>query len=219
MGNCISMQTERDARAEDVENSGCYDSFPPDDESENLYEPYSKEIGLSSTSTSSKNDSDEDVENYRCYDSLPSDDELENILEPYSIEIGPSSTSASSKNNSDETLVGSCDQRSKETVPDQKRLKIKSKCHPEPPSNTIQSNPSCLSNPSNQESDKNCKKSCGLQYGISDVFTQTVFEQQKVKASKSHIKPKTFDDPNDQKYYGHMLKDVMVKNFSTDDER
>ena len=70
-----------------------------------------------------------------------------------------------------------------------------------------------------QLSDKNCKKSCGLQYGISDVFNQNVFEQQNVKCSKSHIKPQRFDDPDDQKYYGHMLEDVMVKTFSSDDEQ
>ena len=68
-------------------------------------------------------------------------------------------------------------------------------------------------------SDSNCEKGCGLQYGISQAFDQVVLEQQKVKASKSQIKPQTFDDPNDQNYYKHMLEDVMVKTFTDDDEQ
>ena len=51
------------------------------------------------------------------------------------------------------------------------------------------------------------------------MFVQIVLEQQKVKALKSQIKPQTFDDPNDQKYYDHMLEDVMVKTFTTDHEQ
>ena len=159
----------------------------------------------------------ENVENVP--DVLPLEDELENLSQPNSIEICPSSTLTSSKTSPDHPFMGSCDQRSNESVPDLKRLENKSKCNPEPPSITVQSEPSRLSKSSKQASDQNCKKSCGLQYGISDVFAQTVLEQQKVKFSKSHIKPKTFDNPNDQKYYGHMLEDVMIKNFNTDDEQ
>ena len=62
-------------------------------------------------------------------------------------------------------------------------------------------------------------KSCGLEYGISELFNSIVLEQQIVKASKSHIQPKTFNDPNDQRSYGHMLSDVMVKTFDSKDEQ
>ena len=68
-------------------------------------------------------------------------------------------------------------------------------------------------------SDGHCKKSCGLQYGISEKFNQIVKEQQTIKTSKSHIQPETFDDPNDQKIYAHMLEDVMVKHFDGEDEQ
>ena len=70
-----------------------------------------------------------------------------------------------------------------------------------------------------EPSDKNCSKSCGLQYGISDVFNQIVLQEQKVKLSKSHVQPKTFDDPNEQNYYCHMLDDVMIKTFDSQDEQ
>ena len=92
------------------------------------------------------------------------------------------------------------------------RLEIEKKDWPESTLKAVKSAPSCNLNSLKQVSDKNCKKSCGLQYGISHLFGQTVVEQQKVKASKSHIKPQTFDNPNDQNYYKHMLEDVMVKN-------
>ena len=70
-----------------------------------------------------------------------------------------------------------------------------------------------------QHSDKNCLSSCRLQYGLSEVFEQIVQEQQKVKASKSHINPQTFTDPNDQKTYQHMLDDVMIKTFDSPEEQ
>ena len=70
-----------------------------------------------------------------------------------------------------------------------------------------------------QGSDSNCKKTCGLQYGISEVFHQTVVEQQNVKASKDLIKPKTFYDPEDKRLYGHMLDDVMIKTFYSEEEQ
>ena len=71
-----------------------------------------------------------------------------------------------------------------------------------------------------EPSDKYCSKSCGLQYGISDAFNQIILqEQQKVKHSKLHIQPQTFDDPNDQNYYCHMLNDVMIKTFDSQDEQ
>lgn len=69
------------------------------------------------------------------------------------------------------------------------------------------------------ESDKNCVTSCGLKYGLSEVFNQNVLAQQKIKIFKSKLKVKTFDDPKDQSYYCHMLKDVMVKTFTTEDEQ
>ena len=68
-------------------------------------------------------------------------------------------------------------------------------------------------------SDKNCEKGCRLQYGISEVFEQIVLEQQKVKASKSHLKPQPFDEPKEQKHYSHMLDDVMIKTFDSEDEQ
>ena len=109
------------------------------------------------------------------------------------------------------------------SVPDasleSKRLANESKIQPELPSKTIPSGPYSQLLPTKHCSDKNCSKSCGLQYGISEVFSQNVFEQQKVKISKCHVKPQTFDDPDDQKYFGHMLEDVMVKTFQSDDEQ
>ena len=69
-----------------------------------------------------------------------------------------------------------------------------------------------------KNSDKNCLKTCRLQYGVSEVFEQILQEQQKVKASKSHINPQIFSDPNDQKTYKHMLDDVMIKTFDSPDE-
>ena len=68
-------------------------------------------------------------------------------------------------------------------------------------------------------SDKNCEKSCGLQYGISEAFEEILCEQQKVKASKSHINPQIFTDPNDQKTYQHMLDDIMIKTFDSPEEQ
>ena len=68
-------------------------------------------------------------------------------------------------------------------------------------------------------SDKNCEKTCGLQYGISQVFDQNVLKQQKIRASKAHVKPNTFTDRKDKKYYRHMLDDVMLKTFNSDDEQ
>ena len=94
-----------------------------------------------------------------------------------------------------------------------------SKNQPGPPSKTVPSGPYSQLISTKQSSDNNCSKSCRLQYGISEVFIQNVIKQQNVKYSKSHIHPQTFADPNDQKYYGHMLEDVMVKNFSSDDEQ
>ena len=70
-----------------------------------------------------------------------------------------------------------------------------------------------------KHSDKNCLSSCRLLYGLSEVFEQIVQEQQNVKASKSHINPQTFTDPNDQKTYQHMLDDVMIKTFDSPEEQ
>ena len=67
-----------------------------------------------------------------------------------------------------------------------------------------------------QCSDGNCKKTCGLQYGISEIFHQIVVEQQNIKASKAHIRPKTFDDPEDKRLYGHMLDDIR---FDSEEEQ
>ena len=63
-------------------------------------------------------------------------------------------------------------------------------------------------------SDTNCKESCGLKYGISQNFHQNVIEQQKTKASKAHIQPQIFDDPNEQEKFKHMMHDVVLKTFN-----
>ena len=152
-------------------------------------------------------------------DMLPLENEFENLPQPRSIKLNPSTTLISSKIISDDRSDGSGVRKSEETVPDSIRLENKSRYHPETRSNMVQSVASCLSRPSKQVSGKKCEKSCGLQYGISGEFVQTVVEQQKVKVSKSHIKPQIFDDPDDQKYFCHMLEDVMVKTFLSDDEQ
>ena len=137
------------------------------------------------------------------------------------IELDPTSALTSTKQASQQTVARYSKQQSEEIIFDSAptRLKEESKSPPNPPSTIIPSNMSNQFKSFKQGSDKNCVKSCGLQYGISDVFDQIVLEQQKVKASKSQIKPQTFDDPNDQKYYDHMLEDVMVKTFTNDDEQ
>ena len=68
-------------------------------------------------------------------------------------------------------------------------------------------------------SDGHCKKSCGLQYGISEVFIQIVQEQQKTKTSKYHIQPVTFDNPNDQKIYAHIIERGFYSNVHKKIER
>ena len=110
------------------------------------------------------------------------------------------------------------------SVPDasleSKRLASESKIQPELPSKTIPSGPYSQLLPTKHCSDKNCSKSCGLQYGISEVFNQNVIEQQTVRYSKFPSKmPQTFDDPNEQRYYRHMLEDVMLKSFNSDEEQ
>ena len=62
-------------------------------------------------------------------------------------------------------------------------------------------------------SDKNCERSCNLEYGISENFNQNVIQQQYIKASKAHIQPKLFDDPKEQANHTHMMDDVMLKIF------
>ena len=62
-------------------------------------------------------------------------------------------------------------------------------------------------------------KSCRLQYGLSTEFDRIVLEQQNVKASKAHIQPNIFDDPDDQELYSVMTDDVMVKTFDSEDEK
>ena len=138
-----------------------------------------------------------------------------------SMELDPASTRTSSQQASEKSFDESCHKRSEEIEPclESIRLVNESKIQPRPPSKKIPLNPHCQLNSTVQRSDTNCLKSCGLQYGISEVFIQNVLEQQKVKYSKYHINPQTFDDPYDQKYYGHMLEDIMVKRFNTDDEQ
>ena len=75
-----------------------------------------------------------------------------------------------------------------------------------------------FSSPS-QGSDRNCRKSCGLQYGVSEIFDQNLVEQQNIKASKAHTKPKTFDDTENERLYSHMLDDVMIKTFDSEEEQ
>ena len=68
-------------------------------------------------------------------------------------------------------------------------------------------------------SDKMCVESCGLKYGISEVFNQNVVEQQKVKQSKAHIKPQIFDDQNEQTKFDHLMNDLLFKTFDNDSEK
>ena len=67
-------------------------------------------------------------------------------------------------------------------------------------------------------SDKNCEKGCSLALGLSEEFKQIVLQQQEVKTSKSNIHIQTFDDEGDQKYFNHMLHDIMIKTFDSPDE-
>ena len=67
--------------------------------------------------------------------------------------------------------------------------------------------------------DTNCEKNCGLNYGISESFQRIVLEQQKIKAAKGHLLSQIFDDPKDQKFYNHMLGDIMIKIFDSKDEQ
>ena len=60
-------------------------------------------------------------------------------------------------------------------------------------------------------SDKNCVESCNLKYGISEAFNKTVIEQQNVKASKAHIIPNLFNDPEEQAKFKHLIKDPLFK--------
>ena len=75
------------------------------------------------------------------------------------------------------------------------------------------------SKPLEPTSDGNCKKECGLQYGVSNLFNQYLNTQHKNKLSTSLAQPQIFDDPNDQKNYGHMLKDDMVHRFNEEGEK
>ena len=68
-------------------------------------------------------------------------------------------------------------------------------------------------------SDKNCEISCNLHYGISKIFNQNVIKQQSIKASKGHIKPQIFDDPNEHSNYIHMMDDPMLKIFDAPSEK
>ena len=68
-------------------------------------------------------------------------------------------------------------------------------------------------------SDKNCEKGCSLALGLSEEFKQIVLQQQEVKTSKSNIHIQTFDDEEDQKYFNHMLHDIMIKTFDSPDEQ
>ena len=113
----------------------------------------------------------------------------------------PSEIPTSSGHALNKSLKRSREQESEENFPDLKSLRLDPVCkdRSESTTNPMASASSINLDSSIQASDKNCKKSCGLQYGISDVFAQMVLEQQKLKASKSHIKPQTFDEPNDQK--------------------
>ena len=68
-------------------------------------------------------------------------------------------------------------------------------------------------------SDAYCEKGCGLRYGISEEFNTIVLEQQKFKASKIEIQPKTFLEADDEKIFRHMTEDVMMKIFDAEDEQ
>ena len=155
--------------------------------------------------------------------SVPLKNDSENLSQRDvpSKESGPESTQTSSQQASEQKFERICNQKSKEIEPNLESILLVNELNIEQglPSKTIPSGPYSQLISTKQCSDKNCSKSCGLQYGISEVFIQNVIEQQNVKYSKSHINPQTFDDPNEQRYYCHMLEDVMVKNFNTDDEQ
>ena len=75
------------------------------------------------------------------------------------------------------------------------------------------------SNPTVIGLDKHCAKSCNLKFGISDKFNENVFQQQKIKQSKAHIKPQMFDDQDEQTKFDHMMDDVLLKRFDDQSEK
>ena len=73
--------------------------------------------------------------------------------------------------------------------------------------------------PTEDGTDKNCLEYCKLEFGISEVFNKNVIEQQKLKAVKSRIKPKIFDDPNDDSKFELITNDVIFKTFDDESEK
>ena len=68
-------------------------------------------------------------------------------------------------------------------------------------------------------SDRECKKSCSLEYGISEVFTRNVIEHQKSKPSKLRNQPQIFDDPKDQENNNHMMGDELLTTFNDESDK
>ena len=74
-------------------------------------------------------------------------------------------------------------------------------------------------------SDKNCAKGCGLEYGISQEFDRIVHEQQQFKLSKSHIQPFKFVDlknpskEKEPKIDVREFDDVMFKTFGDPEDQ
>ena len=71
--------------------------------------------------------------------------------------------------------------------------------------------------------DTNCENSCGLKYGIGESFERIVLEQQKINRAKGRFIPQIFGDPKDHmplyQLYSHMLNDIMIKIFDSEDEQ
>ena len=75
------------------------------------------------------------------------------------------------------------------------------------------------SHPYEDSSDPKCPESCGLTYGLSDKFEHNIIEQQKIKASKAHIKSQIFHHPKEKEKYKHMMDDVILKAFDEESEK
>ena len=71
----------------------------------------------------------------------------------------------------------------------------------EPPTKLIRLDPSSHEKSSKQTSERICEESCGLNYGISEVFNKIVLNQQKINASESPVQPKIFNDPEAQQFF------------------
>ena len=68
-------------------------------------------------------------------------------------------------------------------------------------------------------SDKECRESCNLKYGISEIFNINVIEQQHGKPSKSPSQPRLFEDPNKHADYKHMMGDDLLTTFDDESDK